>query len=205
MGLFDIFKNVTTKFTSKGQAKLPEAQFINSATADKAFIHENAYIEAYTKQLNTKPSNIICLEDNGKIIKMKHNDSDMQVKSVKKLKESLKVEDGRQIDLYRGILEKDEKKKLVYFGLESGVNLHDALKDKNKKYKVSNKITKMFTMTQDKIPSKFVGSLVEDDIYRNYCITKSSKLENYVDRIEKKRKQTLLEKRQKNKSIKNKK
>lgn len=110
MGLFDIFKNVTTKFTSKGQAKLPEAQFINSATADKAFIHENAYIEAYTKQLNTKPSNIICLEDNGKIIKMKHNDSDMQVKSVKKLKESLKVEDGRQIDLYRGILEKDEKR-----------------------------------------------------------------------------------------------
>ena len=71
MGLFDIFKNVTTKFTSKGQAKLPEAQFINSATADKAFIHENAYIEAYTKQLNTKPSNIICLEDNGKIIKSK--------------------------------------------------------------------------------------------------------------------------------------
>lgn len=195
MGLFNFFKNITTKFHNKDIARLPEAQYINSATVEQPFIHENAYVEAYTKQLHTKPSNIINLEDGGKVIKMKQNQIDIQVKGVKKLKESLQVEDGREIDLYRGILEKDEKKNLVYFGLENGVDLSKALADKTKNYKVSNKMTKMFTVPQNKTTSKFLGSLVEDDIYKNYCIKKSPKLENYVNKIEEKRKQILQEKK----------
>ena len=109
---------------------------------------------------------------------MKQNDINLKLSGIKRLKESLSVEDGRQIDLYRGILEKNEKKNLVYFGLENGVNLKKALEDKNRSYKVSNKMTKMFTIPVNNQTSKFLGSLVEDNIYKNYCITRSNRLEN---------------------------
>lgn len=197
MGLFDFFKNIATKFKNRDIAMLPEAQYINSATTEQPLIHENAYVEAYTKQINTKPSTLIQLENNGKTIKMKQNQIDVQVKGIKKLKESLKVEDGREIDLYRGVLEKSEKRNIVYFGLENCVDLNNVLTDKSKKYKVSNKMTKMFTIPQSKTTSKFLGSLVEDDIYKNYCITKSQKLESYVDKIEERRKQILQENKKK--------
>lgn len=196
MVLFDFFKNITTMLKNKNVARLPEAQYINSANVENSIIHENAYINAYTKQIQTKPSNIIKIEDNGRILKMKQNETNMQVSQIRKLKESLPVEDGRQIDLYRGVLEKNEKKKLVYFGLENGVNLKNVLADKTRSYKVSNKMTKMFTIPVNKQSSKFLGSLVEDDIYKNYCITKSSKLENYVTRIEERRIQLLKEKKE---------
>lgn len=196
MGLFDFFKNITTMFKNKDVARLPEAQYINSANVENSIIHENAYINAYTKQIQTKPSNLIKIEDNGRILKMKQNETNMQVSQIKKLKESLPVEDGRQIDLYRGVLEKNEKKNLVYFGLENSVNLKNVLADKTRSYKVSNKMTKMFTIPVSKQSSKFLGSLVEDDIYKNYCITKSNKLENYVTKIEERRIQLLKEKKE---------
>ena len=44
--------------------------------------------------------------------------------------------------------------------------------------------------------SKFVGSLVEDDIYKNYSITKSPKLENYVNKIEKNRLEIIKKKKE---------
>ena len=118
---------------------------------------------------------------------MKQNETILELSRIKRLKESLPVEDGRQIDLYSGILEKNEKKNLVYFGLENELNLKKALEDKNRSYKVSNKMTKLFTIPQTNASSKFIGSLVEDDIYKNYCITKSNRLENYVNKIEERR------------------
>ena len=45
----------------------------------------------------------------------------------------------------------------------------------------------MFTIPLNAEKSKFIGSLVEDDIYKNYCITKSNRLENYVNKIEERR------------------
>lgn len=197
MGLFDFFKSITSRFRNQEIKRLPEAQYINSATTEQPFIHENAYVEAYSKQFNTKLSNLVKLEDNGKILKIQQNQNKMQVKGIKKLKESLKVEDGREIDLYSGVLEKNEKKNIVYFGVQNGVNLNTVLADKNKNYKVSNKMAKMFTIPNTKPKSKFIGSLVEDDIYRNYCIAKSDKLENYVNKIEEKRLQILQEKKKK--------
>lgn len=197
MGLFDFFKSITSRFRSEEIKGLPEAQYINSATTEQPFIHENAYVEAYSKQFNTKLSNLVKLEDNGKILKIQQNQNKMQVKGIRKLKESLKVEDGREIDLYSGVLEKNEKKNIVYFGVQNGVNLNTVLADKNKNYKVSNKMAKMFTIPNTKPKSKFIGSIVEDDIYRNYCIAKSDRLENYVNKIEEKRLQILQEKKKK--------
>ena len=109
MGLFDFFRSITSRFRNQEIKRLPEAQYINSATTEQPFIHENAYVEAYSKQFNTKLSNLVKLEDNGKILKIQQNQNKMQVKGIKKLKESLKVEDGREIDLYSGVLEKNEK------------------------------------------------------------------------------------------------
>ena len=212
MRLFDFFRTITTKFKNRDLLRVPEAQYINSANVENSIIHENAYINAYTKQFKTKPSDIIKVEENGKILKMRQNDSTLELRRIKRLKESLPVEDGRQIDLYSGILEKNEKKNLVYFGLENELNLKRALEDKNKSYKVSNKMTKLFTIPQTNLDSKFVGSLVEDDIYNNYCITKSNRLENYVNKIEERRvrimqaqKQGLQNKTQAKKSAGNKK
>ena len=187
MRLFDFFKTITTKFRNRDLSRIPEAQYINSANVENSVIHENAYVNAYTKQLKSKPSNIIRVEENGRILKMKENDLDLELSRIKRLRESLPVEDGRQIDLYSGILEKNEKKNLVYFGLENELNLKKALEDKNKSYKVSNKMTKMFTIPFENSNSKFIGSLVEDDFYRNYCITRSNRLENYVNKIEERR------------------
>jgi len=197
MGLFDFFRSITSRFRNQEIKRLPEAQYINSATVEQPVIHENAYVEAYSKQFNTKLSNIVKLEDNGKILNINQNQNKMQVKGIKKLKESLKVEDGREIDLYSGVLQKNEKKNIVYFGVQNGVNLSTVLADKNKSYKVSNKMVKMFTIPNTKPKSKFIGSLVEDDIYKNYCIAKSDKLENYVNKIEEKRLQILQEKKKK--------
>lgn len=141
---------------------------------------------------------------------MKQNETTLELSRIKRLKESLPVEDGRQIDLYSGILEKNEKKDLVYFGLENELNLKKALEDKNKSYKVSNKMTKLFTIPQTNASSKFIGSLVEDDIYKNYCITKSNRLENYVNKIEERRMKIIQAQKQEkttngktNKKIKN--
>ena len=197
MGLFDFFRSITSRFRNQEIKRLPEAQYINSATVEQPVIHENAYVEAYSKQFNTKLSNIVKLEDNGKILNINQNQNKMQVKGIKKLKESLKVEDGREIDLYSGVLQKNEKKNIVYFGVQNGVNLNTVLADKNKSYKVSNKMVKMFAIPNTKPKSKFIGSLVEDDIYKNYCIAKSDKLENYVNKIEEKRLQILQEKKKK--------
>lgn len=197
MGLFDFFKSITTRFRNEEIKRLPEAQYINSATAQQPVIHENAYVEAYSRQFNTQLSNLIKLEENGKILKIHQDQNKMQVKGIKKLKESLKVEDGREIDLYSGVLEKNEKKKIVYFGLQNGVNLNKVLADKNKSYKVSNKMVKMFTIPNTKPTSRFIGSLVEDDIYKSYCIAKSDKLENYVNKIEERRLQILQENKKK--------
>ena len=195
MGLFDFFKSITSRFRNQEIKRLPEAQYINSATVEQPVIHENAYVEAYSKQFNTKLSNIVKLEDNGKILNINQNQNKMQVKGIKKLKESLKVEDGREIDLYSGVLQKNEKKNIVYFGVQNGVNLNTVLADKNKSYKVSNKMVKMFAIPNTKPKSKFIGSLVEDDIYKNYCIAKSDKLENYVKKKKEKRLQILQEKK----------
>lgn len=201
MSFFDFFKNITTIFKNREFGRLPEAQYINSANVENSIIHENAYINAYTKQINTKPSNILKIEDNGKLLKMKQNDMNMQVSRIRRLKESLPVEDGRQIDLYSGVLEKNEKKNIVYFGLENGVNLKKALEDKTRNYKVSNKMTKMFTVPVSSKTSKFIGSLVEDDIYKNYSITKSPRLENYVNKIEERRIQILKERKKAKKEL----
>lgn len=194
MRFFDFLKTIRTKFINRELGRLPEAQYINSAHTENSIIHENAYINAYTKQFNTKPSNLIKIEENGRILKMKQNDTKMQVSKIRRLKQSLPVEDGRQIDLYSGILEKNEKRNIVYFGLENGVNLKNALEDKTRSYKVSNKMTKLFTIPVTK-SSKFIGSLVEDDIYKNYCITKSPKLEGYVNKIEERRIKVLQERK----------
>lgn len=187
MRLFDFFKTITTKFKNRDLSRLPESQYINSANVENSIIHENAYINAYTKQLKSKPSNIIKVEENGRILKMKQNGINLELSKIRRIKESLLVEDGREIDLYRGILEKNEKRNLVYFGLENEINLKKALEDKNRSYKVSNKMTRLFTIPQTNTNSKFIGSLVEDDIYKNYCITKSNRLENYVNKIEDRR------------------
>lgn len=64
MRLFDFFKTITTKFKNRDLLRVPEAQYINSANVENSIIHENAYINAYTKQLKTKPSNIIKVEEN---------------------------------------------------------------------------------------------------------------------------------------------
>lgn len=195
MGIFDFFKNITTIFKNKDLARLPEAQYINSANMENSVIHENAYINAYSKQFTKKPSSLLQIEENGRTLKMQQNDLNMQVSKIRRLKQSLPVEDGRQIDLYSGILEKNQKRNIVYFGLQNGVNLKTALEDKTKNYKVSNKMTKMFTIPVTK-SSKFVGSLVEDDIYKNYSITKSPKLENYVNEIEKNRLEIIKKKKE---------
>ena len=187
MRLFDFFRTITTKFKNRDLLRMQEAQFVYSPVVENPTIHQNAYINAYTKQLQTKPSNLIRVEENGRILKMKQNDTTLELSRIKRLKESLPVEDGRQIDLYSGILEKNEKKNLVYFGLENELNLKKALEDKNRSYKVSNKMTKMFTIPLKSEDTKFIGSLVEDDIYKNYCITRSNRLENYVNKIEERR------------------
>ena len=187
MRLFDFFRTITTKFKNRDLLRMQEAQFIYTPNTENNTIHENAYINAYTKQIQTKPSNLIKVEENGKILKMKQNDNTLELSRIKRLRESLPVEDGRQIDLYSGILEKNAKKNLVYFGLENELNLKKALEDKNRCYKVSNKMTKMFSIPLKNEETKFIGSLVEDDIYKNYCITRSNRLENYVNKIEERR------------------
>ena len=184
MGLFSFFRNLTTKFNNDEIKRLPEPQYINNEINKDPVINKNAYVDAYSKQFNTKQTNFVKFEDGGKTLKINQNQTKMQVRGIKKLKESLKVEDGREIDLYSGVLEKNEKKNIVYFGVQNGVNLNKALMDKNKKNKISNKMVKMFTVPNVKSSSKFIGNLVEDDIYRNYCITKSDRLENYVGKIE---------------------
>lgn len=186
MRLFDFFRTITTKFRNRDLVRMKDVQYINSANIENNVIHENAYTNAYTKQLKSKPSNIIKVEENGKILKMQENGLNLELSRIRRLKQALPVEDGRQIDLYSGILEKNEKKNLVYFGLENELNLKKALEDRSRSYKVSNKMTKMFTVPLNN-ESKFIGSLVEDDIYKNYCITKSNRLKNYVNKIEDRR------------------
>ena len=156
MRLFDFFKTITTKFKNRDLSRLPESQYINSANVENSIIHENAYINAYTKQLKSKPSNIIKVEENGRILKMKQNGINLELSKIRRIKESLLVEDGREIDLYRGILEKNEKRNLVYFGLENEINLKKALEDKNRSYKVSNKMTRLFTIPQTNTNSKLI-------------------------------------------------
>ena len=46
MGLFDFFRSITSRFRNQEIKRLPEAQYINSATVEQPVIHENAYVEA---------------------------------------------------------------------------------------------------------------------------------------------------------------
>lgn len=190
MGLRDFFSRIVSKFKGNEIKQLPPPQTAQESNFIPV-VEKNAYVNAYTKSMNAAKSEFKINEDGTRLQFVDgKTGKNIDIQRIAKVKEALKVGENK-IDLYKAVLiakEKEEKKcKKVYFALPYNKNLIDLYSGSTKKASLKNKLKMMFSsnvITNNKL---FLGVILEDEIYKDYTIAKSAKIEEYVVELDKKR------------------
>lgn len=207
MGLRDFFSNIIDKLTgrNKQMLMLPGALPYDEEKKVEDVIPEvenNAYVDAYTRQMNKEKTDFKIGQDGtrvrfvdpktGKII---------EVQRMTKIKENFGFNDVAY-DLYKAIYaiggKEDRRLKKVYFALPAGKGLLDLYKGSTRKASLKTKLKTLFSSNVIESKKCFLGIVVEDEIYNDYRLVKSNKIEEYVIELEKK-KQMIKKNKEKSK------
>lgn len=208
MGLRDFFYNIINKFKKNELKQLPAPQTIinNNDEVYEPEVEKNAYVNAYTNKINTKKSELKINEDGTRIkfIDSKTN-KQIEVQRITKIKEKLEFNETN-IDLYKAIYaigsKEDRKLKKVYFALPTEKGILDLYKGSSKKASLKKKLKLMFSPSNLENKKVFLGVIIEDEIYNDYSLVKSNKLQEYVIELEKKRQMIKMNKEKSKEQVK---
>lgn len=206
MGLKDFFKYIINKITGEEIKRLPPPKVIMQEESFVPEVEKNAYVDAYTKRINNEKSELKINEDGTRIkfIDQKTNKL-VEVQRIAKIKTGFECNE-KSIDLYKAIYafgnKEDRKIKKVYFALPSGKGIIDLYKGGVKKASLKKKLRIMFSPKILESKKVFLGIIVEDEIYNDYSLVQSSKLEEYVIELEKKRQMIKMNKQKSKKQVK---
>lgn len=205
MGLRDFFNNIINKIRGKEIKQLPPPRVVQESSYIPE-VEKNAYVEAYTRKINNQKSELKINEDGTRIKFL-----DQKTNKLVEVQRMIKIKTGfefneKQFDLYKAIFacgnKEDRKLKKVYFALPSGKGILDLYKGSSKKASLKNKLKTMFSPSILENKKCFLGIIVEDEIYKDYSIVKSSKLEEYVTELEKKRQMIKMNKKKSKEQVK---
>ena len=207
MGLRDFFSNIIDKITgrNKQMLMLPGALPYDDVKKEEEVIPEvenNAYVNAYTRQMNRQKSDFKIGEDGTRIRFLDtKTGKTIEVQRMKIIKENFGYNDVGY-DLYKAIYaiggKEDRKLKKVYFALPTGKGILDLYKGSTRKASLKTKLKTLFSSSVIENKKCFLGLVVEDEIYNDYRLVKSNKLEEYVIELEKK-KQMIKKNKEKSK------
>lgn len=203
MGLKDFFNNIISKITGKEIKRLPPPKKVIQEETFVPEVEKNAYVEAYTKRINNEKSEFKINEDGTRIkfIDQKTNKL-VEVQRMTKIKTGFEYNE-KNIDLYKGIYafgnKEDRKIKKIYFALPAEKGILDLYKGSTKKASLKKKLRIMFSPKILENKKVFLGIIIEDEIYNDYSLVQSGKLEEYVVELEKK-KQIIKMNKQKSKN-----
>lgn len=205
MGLRDFFKHIINKIRGKEIKQLPPPRVVQESSYIPE-VEENAYVEAYTRKINDQKSELKINEDGTRIKFLDQKTNKLvEVQRMTKIKTGFEFNE-KQFDLYKAIYacgnKEDRKLKKVYFALPSGKGILDLYKGSSKKASLKNKLKTMFSPSILENKKCFLGIIVEDEIYKDYSIVKSSKLEEYVTELEKKRQMIKMNKKKSKEQVK---
>lgn len=198
MGLRDFFSNIINKIRGREVKMLPVPKLVQENTNYEPKIEKNAYVEAYTKSINSENNDLKINEDGTKIkfCDPKTNKV-IEIQKILKIKENYEFSE-KQIDLYKAFYSYGNKEnrdiKKVYFALPAGKGLLDLYKGSSKKASLKKKLKTMFSLNIIESKKSFLGIIIEDEFYKDYSLVKSSKLEEYVVELEKKRQMIKMNK-----------
>ncbi len=206
MGLKDFFYNIINKITGKEIKRLPPPKAVIQEESFVPEVEKNAYVEAYTKRINNQKSEFKINEDGTRIkfIDQKTNKL-VEVQRMTKIKTGFEYNE-KGIDLYKAIYafgnKEDRKIKKIYFALPSQKGILDLYKGSTKKASLEKKLRIMFSPKILENKKVFLGIIVEDEIYNDYSIVQSGKLEEYVIELEKKRQMIKMNKQKSKDQVK---
>lgn len=205
MGLRDFFKCMINKIRGKEIKQLPPPRVVQESSYIPE-VEKNAYVEAYTRKINNQKSELKINEDGTRIKFLDQKTNKLvEVQRMTKIKTGFDFSE-KQFDLYKAIYaygsKEDRKLKKVYFALPSGKGILDLYKGSSKKASLKNKLKTMFSPSILENKKCFLGIIVEDEIYKDYSIVKSSKLEEYVTELEKKRQMIKMNKQKSKEQVK---
>lgn len=205
MGLRDFFKNVISKIKGKEMKQLPPPRIVEESSYIPE-VEKNAYVEAYTRKINNQKSELKINEDGTRIKFLDSKTNKLvEVQRMTKIKTGFDFNE-KQFDLYKAIYacgnREDRKLKKVYFALPSGKGILDLYKGSSKKASLQNKLKTMFSASILENKKCFLGIILEDEIYKDYSIVKSDKLEEYVIELEKKRQMIKMNKQKSKEQVK---
>lgn len=205
MGLRDFFNNIISKITGKEIKRLPPPKKV----IQEDFVPEvekNAYVEAYTKRINSEKSEFKINEDGTRIkFTDQKTNKPVEVQRMTKIKSGFEYNE-RNIDLYKAIYafgnKEDRKIKKIYFALPSEKGILDLYKGSTKRASLKKKLRMMFSPKILESKKVFLGIIIEDEIYNDYSIVQSGKLEEYVVELEKKRQMIKMNKQKSKNQVK---
>lgn len=205
MGLRDFFYSIINKIRGKEIKQLPPPRVVQESSYIPE-VEKNAYVEAYTRKINNQKSELKINEDGTRIKFLDQKTNKLvEVQRMTKIKTGFDFSE-KQFDLYKAIYaygsKEDRKLKKVYFALPSGKGILDLYKGSSKKASLKNKLKTMFSPSILENKKCFLGIIVEDEIYKDYSIVKSSKLEEYVTELEKKRQMIKMNKQKSKEQVK---
>lgn len=206
MGLKDFFSNIINKITGKEIKRLPPPMQVQKNDDYVPEVEKNAYVEAYTKRINNQKSELKINEDGTRIkfIDSKTNKL-VEVQRITKIKEGIEFNE-KNIDLYKAIYavgnKEDRKLKKIYFALPAGKGILELYKGATKKASLKKKLKMMLSPNILENKKAFLGVIIEDEIYKDYSLVKSNKLEEYVVELEKKRQMIKMNKQKSKEQVK---
>ncbi len=206
MGLKYFFYNIINKITGKEIKSLPQPKVMVQEESFVPEVEKNAYVEAYTKRINKEKSEFKINEDGTRIrfIDQKTNKL-VEVQKIAKIKTGFEYNE-KSIDLYKAIYafgnKEDRKIKKIYFALPLEKGILDLYKGLTKKASLKKKLRIMFSPKILENKKVFLGIIVEDEIYNDYSLVQSSKLEEYVIELEKKRQMIKMNKQKSKNQVK---
>lgn len=206
MGLKDFFNNIISKIIGKEIKRLPPPKKVIQEENFVPEVEKNAYVEAYTKRINNEKSEFKINEDGTRIkfIDQKTNKL-VEVQKIAKIKTGFEYNE-KSIDLYKAIYaygnKEDRKIKKIYFALPSEKGILDLYKGSTKKASLKKKLRIMFSPKILENKKFFLGIIVEDEIYNDYSLVQSGKLEEYVVELEKKKQMIKMNKQKSKNQVK---
>lgn len=205
MGLKDFFYNIINKITGKEIKRLPPPVMVQ----EEAFVpqvEKNAYVEAYTKRINNEKTEFKINEDGTRIKFIDEKTKKLiEIQRITKIKTEFEYNE-KSIDLYKAIYsfgnKEDRKIKKIYFALPKEKGILDLYKGWAKKASLKKKLRIMFSPKILQTKKIFLGIIIEDEIYNDYSIVQSNKLEEYVIELEKKRQMIKMNKQKSKNQVK---
>lgn len=206
MGLINFFRGLINKITGKELQKLPPPSYVQNSILqtenNTPQVEKNAYVEAYTKKINNKKSDFRISEDGTRFKFLDQKaDKPVEVQKITKIKENFSFNDIK-IDIYKGIYAAGTKEnreiKKVYFALPAGKAILDLYKGSSKKASLKTKLKTLFSVLSAENRKCFLGVVLEDEIYNDFRLVRSNKLEEYIIELEKK-KQIIKKNKEKSK------